>query len=255
MPFLIAAFYRFAPIADPTAFRDPLHAVCAKHGILGSILVATEGVNGTISGTEEGIQAVFAHLRSCPGFEAVDYQPTYADFQPFNRLKVRLKREIVTIRVPADPNERVGEYVDPATWNKLLDDPEVVVVDTRNSHEFDVGTFPGAIDPGTRSFGEFPAWADANLDPEQPVAMFCTGGIRCEKATSYLLSKGFKRVYHLEGGILTYLRDTPPEEKRWEGECFIFDQRYALDANLQPRYSEQAEARQHLSDGWVDHRG
>lgn len=251
MPILVAAFYRFAPVPDPAALQAPLRAVCHENDVLGTILVAAEGINGTISGTPAAIDTVFAWLRRLPGFESLDHQPTYADFQPFDRLKVRVKREIVTLRAPADPTATVGEYVDPATWNQLLDDPEVVVVDTRNSHEIAVGTFPGALDPGTRTFGEFPAWADAHLRPDQPVAMFCTGGIRCEKATSYLRSRGFTRVYHLQGGILTYLRDTPPAEKRWQGECFIFDQRFALDAELKPRYTDQAEARAHLSDGWA----
>ena len=251
MSVLIAAFYQFSPIPSPEAVQGPLFDVCDENGVRGTILVAAEGLNGTIAGSPDAIAAVFAHLRRIPGFEQVDYQPTHAEYLPFDRLKVRLKREIVTMRAPADPNDRVGEYVDPATWNRLLADPDVVVVDTRNSHEFDLGTFPGAIDPGTRTFGEFPAWADEHLDPKQPVAMFCTGGIRCEKATSYLLSKGFERVYHLKGGILTYFRDAAPEDNRWQGECFIFDQRFALDKNLQPRYPAQDEARRHLSEGWA----
>jgi len=254
MPTLIAAFYRFVPFRDADSLRPGIRAVCEAEGIRGTVLVSPEGINGTVAGSEAGIGRLFAHLRSLPGLEGLRFQPTQAGYVPFMKLRVRLKREVVTLRQPADPNEQVGEYVGPERWNALLDDPDVVVIDTRNSHEVELGSFPGAIDPGTRSFGQFPEFADT-LDPKRPVAMFCTGGIRCEKATSYLLRRGFDRVYHLEGGILRYLRDTPAEDNRWQGECFIFDQRFALDAQLNPRYGDPEQGRVHLRDGWPDRVG
>jgi len=249
MSTLIAAFYRFVPLTDPDGLRPAIRALCESEGVRGTVLLAPEGINGTVAGPASGIHRLFAHLRSIPGLDGLDFQPTQADYLPFEKLKVRLKREIVTLRQQADPLEQVGEYVDPDRWNALLDDPEVMVIDTRNSHEIELGSFPGAVDPGTRSFGEFPDFVDT-LDPARPVAMFCTGGIRCEKATSYLLSRGFSKVYHLEGGILRYLRDTSGEDNKWQGECFIFDQRFALDAQLRPRYAGPDEGRAHLRDGW-----
>ncbi len=249
MSTLIAAFYRFVSLPDADSLRPGIRTVCEAEGIRGTVLVSPEGINGTVAGPEAGIERLFAYFRAIPGLEALQFQPTRAEYVPFTKLRVRLKGEIVTLRQPADPNEQVGEYVDPERWNALLDDPDVLVIDTRNSHEIELGSFPGAVDPGTHSFGEFPEFADT-LDPTRPVAMFCTGGIRCEKATSYLLRRGFSRVYHLEGGILRYLRDTAAEDNRWKGECFIFDQRFALDAQLNPRYGDPEQGRAHLSDGW-----
>ncbi len=250
MTIRIAAFYRFVPLDDVESLVEPVRETLVQHNILGTVLLAHEGINGTIAGTLDDIEAVFAWFRTLPGLAGLTYQPTEASYRPFLKLRVRLKNEIVTIRTETDPRSRVGEYVDPKRWNELLDDPNVVVLDTRNHHEVAVGTFQGAIDPMTRSFGEFPAYVEQNLDPEQPIAMFCTGGIRCEKATSLLLARGFKKVYHLEGGILRYLRETPISESKWQGECFIFDQRMTLDHNLQPRYDSPEEGRAHLVDGW-----
>ena len=252
MGFRIAAFYRFVPLPSCRQLQAPLRALCVAQGVRGTVLLAEEGINGTLAGTPEAIEAVFAWLGAVPGLEGLRYQPSEADYLPFDRLKIRLKAEIVALKAPADPRARVGEYVAPEDWNALISDPDVVVIDTRNHQEVALGTFQGAIDPQTASFGEFPAFvAAAGLDPERPVAMFCTGGIRCEKATSYLLSRGFKRVYHLQGGILSYLRQIPPEDSLWQGECFIFDQRHALDHQLRPRYVDPEEARKHLHDGWA----
>ena len=252
MQLLVAAFYRFVPLPDFRVLQPELQSVCADHGILGTILLAEEGINGTICGTDDAIAAVFSWLRSDPRLADLTFQPTRSPYPPFQRLKVRLKAEIVTLRAAADPREQVGEYVDPADWNAVISDPDVVVIDTRNHHEIALGTFQGAQDPSTNAFGDFPAYVEQHLDPDKPVAMFCTGGIRCEKATSYLLARGFTRVMHLKGGILNYLKQIPRESSLWQGECFIFDQRHALDHDLQPRYTEQAIALKHLSDGWAE---
>lgn len=250
MSIRIAAFYRFTPLSDSHALQPRLKAVCVEHGILGSILLAEEGINGTICGTPAAIASVFAWLRADARFADLTYQSTEADYPPFEHLKVRLKAEIVTLRTPADPLAQVGEYIEPADWNAVISDPDVVVIDTRNHHEITLGTFQGAIDPQTRAFSDFPAFVDG-LDPSQPVAMFCTGGIRCEKATSYLLARGFDRVMHLKGGILSYLKQVPQESSMWEGECFIFDQRRALDHDLAPRYADKPTALHHIGDGWA----
>ncbi len=251
MSIRIAAFYRFTPLPDFRELQPNLKALCVEHGILGSILLAEEGINGTICGTPDAIEAVFTWLRTDARLAGLTYQPTEADYPPFEHLKVRLKAEIVTLRTPADPLEQVGEYIDPTDWNAVISDPEVVVIDTRNHHEITLGSFQGAVDPQTRSFSGFPKFVEDNLDPSQPVAMFCTGGIRCEKATSYLLSRGFTRVMHLKGGILSYLKQIPREESMWEGECFIFDQRHALDHDLAPRYADKSTALEHIGDGWA----
>ena len=252
MDFLVAAFYRFTPLPDFRDLQPALKAVCVEQGILGTILLAEEGINGTICGTDAAIAAVFAWLRADARFASLTFQPSRCAYPPFERLKVRLKAEIVTLRAAADPLEQVGEYIAPADWNAVITDPEVVVIDTRNHHEIQLGTFEGAQDPQTRAFSDFTDYVERNLDPSQPVAMFCTGGIRCEKATSYLLARGFSRVMHLQGGILSYLREVPESESLWRGECFIFDQRHALDHKLQPRYADKSEALAHLSDGWAE---
>jgi UPF0176 protein len=229
---VVASFYRFVAFPDFREAKEPLLGRCLECGVKGTILLAPEGINGTIAGPEGGIDAVLECLRSDARFAGLKARMSEVDGIPFGRMRVRLKKEIVTLKAPeADPTKRVGEYVAPRDWNELLEDPEVVVVDTRNAFEVEEGTFRGAINPGTRSFGQFPGWVDANLDPKEhrAIAMFCTGGIRCEKATSYLLQRGFERVYHLRGGILGYLDEVPAEESLWEGKCFVFDGRGAID--------------------------
>lgn len=234
---VVAALYQFAPLDDCAPLRDALEGVCEAHGIKGTLLLAPEGINGTIAGTRDGIDGVLAWLRSDPRLAKMEHKESLHDTQPFYRMKVRLKKEIVTLGVPGiDPNVRVGHYVAPKDWNALIQDPDVVVVDTRNHYEFEVGTFQGAIDPETTSFREFPDYVDQQLDParHKKVAMFCTGGIRCEKATSLMLAKGFEEVFHLQGGILKYLEEVPASESLWEGECFVFDERVTVGHGLVP---------------------
>ncbi|MEM7671199.1 MAG: rhodanese-related sulfurtransferase, partial [Pseudomonadota bacterium] len=230
MSFVVAAFYHFTPLL-PAAHKTGLGDLAASVGVKGTILLAPEGVNGTISGTRDGVDAVLAALRRLPGCAALDWKESAATEDPFRRLKVRLKKEIVTLGVPGvDPNERVGTHVAPGDWNRVIDDPDTVVIDTRNDYEVEIGTFQGAIDPKTRSFGDFPDWWQANrarFDGKR-VAMFCTGGIRCEKASSYLLGEGVPEVLHLKGGILKYLEEMPDGDSRWQGECFVFDGRVAV---------------------------
>jgi UPF0176 protein len=233
----IAALYHFAPLPDCASRRDELHLVASQLGLRGTLLVAPEGVNGTLAGEEAAIEGLLTALRSMPGFEGLEPKRSYAEAQPFRKLRVRLKREIVTMGdAEIDPRARVGTYVSPREWDALLDDPDVIVVDTRNDYEVRIGAFERAIDPGIRTFRDFPAWSRANLDPSRhrTVAMYCTGGIRCEKASSLLLREGFERVVHLEGGILKYLEETSPEHSRWRGECFVFDERVSVDASLRP---------------------
>lgn len=237
MSVTVTAFYKFVAIEDPPALREELLAVAREQAIKGTILIAPEGINATIAGPDAGIRHTLAHLRADPRFAALVSKESYADANPFGRLKVRLKREIVTLRRPeADPSRRVGTYVKPEDWNALIADPDVLVVDTRNAYEVGIGTFKGALDPATRAFCEFPEFVAAHLDParHKRVAMFCTGGIRCEKASSFLLSQGFPEVYHLEGGILKYLETVPPEQSLWQGECFVFDERVALEHGVTP---------------------
>ena len=241
----VAALYRFADFPDPAALRAPLLAVCADGGVRGTLLLAREGINGTIAGPAEGVHAVLAHIRALPGCADLDVKYATAAAMPFDRLKVRLKREIVTMGVPAlDPRRDAGTYVAPADWNALIDAPDTVVIDTRNAFEVAMGSFAGAIDPGTRAFGDFPAWFRENretlLAGGKRVAMFCTGGIRCEKATALLKAEGVDQVYHLEGGILRYLEEVPEAESRWHGGCFVFDQRVAVGHGL-VELGEQAE--------------
>jgi UPF0176 protein len=233
-PFAVAAFYRFTPLPDFEALRAPLLGTCRQEGVLGTILLAPEGINGTIAGTPAGVDAVLGFLHADPRLRDLEPKTSYAEAPPFHRMKVRLKKEIVSLRVPGiDPCKQVGTYVDPADWNALVSDPDVLVIDTRNDFEVGMGTFEGAKNPQTASFSEFPDYA-RRLDPAENrrVAMFCTGGIRCEKATSFLLRQGFEEVYHLKGGILKYLEEVPPEESLWQGECFVFDGRVALGPDL-----------------------
>lgn len=232
MSVTVSTFYKFATVAEPAELRESVLAVAREQEIKGTILIAPEGINATIAGPDAGVRDMLAWLRADLRFADLTSKESYADEMPFGRLKVRLKREIVTLRRPeADPSRRVGTYVKPADWNTLIADPDVVVIDTRNAYEVGIGTFPGAIDPETRTFGEFPDFVARTLDPgrHKRVAMFCTGGIRCEKASAYMLSQGFPEVYHLEGGILKYLETVPPEQSLWQGECFVFDERVALE--------------------------
>jgi UPF0176 protein len=238
-PLRVAALYQFARFADPAALRAPLLALCQAQGIRGTLLLAAEGVNGTVAGTPGGIAAVVAHIRALPGCADLDVKYSGAATMPFHRMKVRLKREIVTMGQPdLDPLTSVGTYVAPQDWNALIADPDTVVIDTRNDYEVAVGTFAGAIDPQTKSFSEFPQWfrdrREALLGQGRAprVAMFCTGGIRCEKSTAFLKSEGVEEVYHLKGGILNYLEHVPAEQSLWQGECFVFDQRVTIGHGL-----------------------
>ena len=245
---MVAAFYAFTPLDDER--RETLLAritsLAREGNVLGSVLIAHEGVNGTISGPESGVDAVLDHLRASldlgdDHYARLEVKRSWADKPVFRRFKARRKKEIVTIGVAsADPNASVGTYVEPEDWNALVDDPDTLVIDTRNSYETAIGTFDGAIDPDTQSFREFPQWAETTLRPlmeqqgSKRIAMFCTGGIRCEKASSYLQQQGFGEVHHLRGGILKYLEQVPEAESRWQGECFVFDQRVALNHCLEP---------------------
>ena len=234
---VVAAFYKFVALPDYQELKPQLFDVCVQNEIQGTILLAEEGLNGTIAGPREGIDAVLAYLRSDSRIADLAHKEAFADEPPFTRMKVKIKKEIVTIgRAEIDPKKAVGTYVQPHDWNALISDPDIVVIDTRNEYEVDAGTFQGAINPHTRSFRQFPDYAQNELDPQQhkKVAMFCTGGIRCEKATSLLVQMGFEEVYHLQGGILKYLEEVPQEESLWQGECFVFDDRITVDHNLEP---------------------
>ena len=234
--YVVAALYHFTRFADHRALQAPLQAVCDAHGVKGSLLLAAEGINGTIAGSRAGIDAILAHIRSLPGCADLEHKESLATKLPFLRMKVRLKKEIVTMGQPhVNPAADVGNYVDPADWNELIAQADVVAIDTRNDYEVAIGTFQGAIDPGTKSFGEFPAWWAENKArfSGKRIAMFCTGGIRCEKSTNYLLSQGVRDVYHLKGGILTYLETVPGTESTWQGECFVFDSRVSVRHGLE----------------------
>jgi UPF0176 protein len=232
---VVATFYKFVYLSDFAAKQKPLEKYCQQQEIKGTILLAAEGINGTIAGSRQGIDAVLEWLRGDSRLADLEPQESYTDSPPFQRMKVKLKKEIVTFGLPeTNPNQQVGTYIEPKEWNKLINDPEVIVIDTRNQYEVDIGTFKGANNPKTDSFREFPDYVAAHLDPQQhkKVAMFCTGGIRCEKASSFLLSQGFSQVYHLKGGILKYLAEVPAEESLWEGECFVFDERVTVKHRL-----------------------
>lgn len=233
--FTVAALYHFTPFPDPAAIRGPLLALCQREGISGTLLLAREGINGTIAGSRSGIDAVLAHIRALPGCADFDWKESSAEAQPFPRMKVRLKKEIVTMGQPdVDPRARVGTYVAPADWNALIADPDVAVIDTRNDYEVAIGTFEGAVDPETATFREFPDWWEANKARfhNKRIAMFCTGGIRCEKASNYLLGQGVDEVHHLHGGILKYLEEVPEDESLWRGDCFVFDGRVSVGHGL-----------------------
>ena len=233
--FTVAALYHFTRFDDPAVLRGPLLATCETAGIKGTLLLAREGINGTIAGQREGIDAVLAHIRALPGCDGLAWKESTAADMPFGRMKVRLKAEIVTMGQPeVDPLAGTGHYVEPADWNALITAPDVAVIDTRNDYEVQIGTFQGAVDPGTKSFRDFPAWwrENAHRFEGKRIAMFCTGGIRCEKSTNFLLGEGVPEVFHLKGGILKYLEEVPEENSTWQGECFVFDQRVSLGHGL-----------------------
>ncbi len=236
----VAALYGFFAIPDPAAVRAALEDCCRAHAVRGTLLLAREGINGTIAGSGEGVAAVVAVVRALAGAAPLELKMSSAATMPFHRLKVRIKREIVTMGVPDLDLDARGRHVPPAEWNELIARPDTIIIDTRNAYEVAMGSFAGAIDPGTAAFSDFPAWFRANRNalfegrPDAPVAMFCTGGIRCEKASAFLRAEGVAEVHHLHGGILKYLESVPPEDSRWQGECFVFDERVGLTHGLQP---------------------
>lgn len=234
--YTIAALYHFTRFNAPEALKPALLEACLAHDVKGTLLLAGEGVNGTIAGPRAGIDAVLSHLRGLPGCSGLEWKEAESDVPPFPRMKVRIKREIVTMGQPdVDPTRAVGNYVAPSDWNALIQSPDVAVIDTRNDYEVAIGTFDGAVDPQTKSFGEFPEWWEQNKHRfhNKKIAMFCTGGIRCEKSTNYLMGQGVEDVYHLKGGILKYLEEVPQEESTWHGDCFVFDARVSVGHGLQ----------------------
>ena len=238
---VVAAMYKFVNLPDCNELQTALLSLCQSQNIKGTILLAQEGINGTIAGSRQQIDAVLAFLLNDSRFADIEHKESYTEIPPFERLKIKLKPEIVTLGLPeVNPNEQVGTYVKPEDWNELISNPEVTVIDTRNDYEITIGTFKGAENPQTQIFRDFPEYVQKHLDTNKhkKVAMFCTGGIRCEKASSYLLSQGFAEVYHLQGGILKYLEEIPPEESLWEGECFVFDERNTVNHDLEAGYHE-----------------
>jgi UPF0176 protein len=245
---IVAALYKFVALEDFHQLREPLLDRCVAAGTRGTLLLAREGINGTIAGSREAIDEVLAYLRSDARLADLEHKESLDDHMPFYRMKVKVKKEIVTMGVPGiDPNQRVGTYVRPQDWNELVNDPEVLLIDTRNDYEYGIGTFRGALDPRTTSFREFPAYVRATLDPRKhkKVAMFCTGGIRCEKASAFMLNEGFEEVYHLQGGILKYLEEVPEQDSTWEGECFVFDNRVAVNHRLEKGQYDQCYGCRH----------
>lgn len=243
--FVVCALYKFTALPNFELLRQPLHDVMEQNEVRGTLLLASEGINGTISGLRAGIDAVLTWLDNQDNLKNIVTKESFDETCPFYRTKVKLKKEIVTMGVEGiDPLKVVGSYVKPEDWNALISDPEVILIDTRNDYEIEIGTFHNAVDPKTKTFREFPAWAKENLDPQKhkKVAMFCTGGIRCEKSTAYMKEQGFDEVYHLEGGILKYLEEVPKEQTMWQGECFVFDNRVAVDHDLQKGSYDQCHA-------------
>ena len=244
-PTVVCAMYKFVTLDNYQDLQQPLADEMKRLGVRGTLLLAAEGINGTVAATREGIDGLLDYLKQDPRLADISYKESYDESNPFYRTKVKLKKEIVTMGVEGiDPKRVVGTYVKPADWNALISDPDVVLVDTRNDYEVNIGTFKGALDPKTKTFREFPQYVKENLDPakNKKVAMFCTGGIRCEKSTAYLKEQGFDEVYHLEGGILKYLEDVPAEESMWEGECFVFDNRVAVNHSLEKGIYDQCHA-------------
>lgn len=240
--------YKFVTLDNFRDMREPLLTFCLDQSVKGTLLLAEEGINGTVAGSREGIDALLAYLRADARLSTLDWKESYHEEPPFLRMKVKLKREIVTMGLSGiDPNKAVGTYVKPKDWNAVVDDPDVVLIDTRNDYEVEIGTFRGAKDPKTVTFREFPQWVRDNLDPgrHKKVAMFCTGGIRCEKASSFMIQEGFDTVYHLEGGVLKYLEEVPEEDSRWDGECFVFDSRVAVNHDLEKGQYDQCYACRH----------
>ncbi|WP_373186353.1 rhodanese-related sulfurtransferase [Halopseudomonas sp.] len=245
---VVVALYKFVTLEDYQALRQPLLDTLLSNGVKGTLLLAREGINGTIAGPREALDAVLDWLRSDARLSDLDHKESLCEEMPFYRTKVKLKKEIVTIGVEGvSPNEKVGTYVEPADWNALISDPEVLLIDTRNDYEVSIGTFEGAVDPKTKSFREFPDYVKAHYDParHKKVAMFCTGGIRCEKASSYMLQQGFDEVFHLKGGILKYFEEVPSGQSRWNGECFVFDNRVTVRHDLAPGSFDQCHACRH----------
>ncbi|QDD11039.1 rhodanese-related sulfurtransferase [Candidatus Methylopumilus planktonicus] len=247
--YLTTAMYHFVSLPHYKKLREPLLNFCISKGIKGTLLLADEGINGTVAGPEKSILELLNHLKTDPVFEGnfknLAHKESWSDKHPFYRMKIKLKKEIVTLGVPGvSPTKVAGKYVKPQDWNKIISDPEVVLIDTRNDYEYAIGTFKNAINPKTNTFREFPEYVKTHFDPKKhkKVAMFCTGGIRCEKASSYMLSKGFDEVYQLEGGILKYLEEVKPEESLWQGECFVFDQRVAITHGLEVGVYDQCYA-------------
>ncbi|TPH17292.1 rhodanese-related sulfurtransferase [Litorilituus lipolyticus] len=244
-PITICALYKFVRLDNYQALREPLLAEMTLNNVKGTLLLASEGINGTVAGPAQGILAVLAFLNAQPNLDNISHKESFSEVNPFHRTKVKLKKEIVTMGVEGiDPNKVVGTYVKPKDWNALISDPEVLLIDTRNDYEIEIGTFKNAVNPDTESFREFPEYVEKNLDKtkHKKVAMYCTGGIRCEKSTAYLKEQGFDEVYHLEGGILKYLEEVPSEDTMWQGECFVFDGRVAVNHDLEQGQYDQCYA-------------
>jgi UPF0176 protein len=268
LPYVVAALYKFADFPDYKEFQPKLLSFCKANNVMGTLLVAEEGINGTIAGSREGIDAVLKFIRSHPSFADIEHKESYATNPPFLRMKVKLKTEIVTMGVPGvTPRKSVGKYVTPKEWNDLLKQEDVVVIDTRNDYEYEIGTFKGAINPKTEVFRDFPKYMEENWNPKQHkrIVTFCTGGIRCERATALLNEMGYDEVYHLKGGILKYLEEIPQEESLWEGECFVFDNRVSVTHGVKEgtydqcygcRYpvSEEQKKHPHYKEGVHCHR-
>jgi len=243
--YVTCALYKFVTLPNFAALRAPLLKTMIDNHVFGTLLLAAEGINGTVSGTRENVDTLLNWIAQQPGLDPIDCKESYDDQIPFYRSKVKLKKEIVTMGVEGiDPKQVVGTYVQPSEWNALISDPDVILVDTRNDYEVAIGTFKNAVDPKTKTFREFPAWAKQHLDRSRhkKVAMFCTGGIRCEKSTAYMKQQGFDEVYHLDGGILKYLEQVPKEQTLWQGECFVFDNRVAVDHDLKRGSYDQCHA-------------
>lgn len=244
-PIVVCAMYKFVTLENFEELRQPLLDVMEANEVRGTLLIAQEGINGTVAGSREGIDALLAWLATDERLANIVFKESYDETMPFYRTKVKLKKEIVTMGVEGiDPKQVVGTYVKPQDWNALISDPDVVLIDTRNDYEYQIGTFEGAVNPNTETFRQFPQYVKENMDPtkQKKVAMFCTGGIRCEKSTAYMKEQGFDEVYHLEGGILKYLEEVPKEDTMWEGECFVFDNRVAVNHDLEKGQYDQCHA-------------